>query len=84
MFKKLLGGGDKKPAPQPAPVDKSIKYEKTLHDIRVRRDKIQDDLDRIDSKVGSLDGEIRSLMSQKKKQQAMGKIAGMYVKYFQK
>jgi hypothetical protein len=37
MFKK--GGGEKKSAAAPPPVpDNKIKYEKTLHDLRSRRD----------------------------------------------
>jgi len=40
---------------------------------------MQDDLDRIDIKVGALDTEIRSLVSQKKQQQAKAKIAGFFI-----
>lgn len=61
MFKK--GGGEKKSAAPPPVPDNKIKYEKTLHDLRSRRDQIQDNLDRIDIKVETLDKEIRSLLS---------------------
>ena len=42
---------------------------------------MQDDLDRIDIKVGALDTEIRSLVSQKKQQQAKSKIAGLFKRF---
>ncbi|CAD8061720.1 unnamed protein product [Paramecium primaurelia] len=70
------GGGDKKNQPAPVP-DAKLKYEKTLHDLRSRRDQIQDNIDRIDSKVTALDQEIRSLLSQGKKQQARNKVTEM-------
>ncbi|CAK69933.1 unnamed protein product (macronuclear) [Paramecium tetraurelia] len=70
------GGGDKKNQAAPVP-DAKLKYEKTLHDLRSRKDQIQDNIDRIDSKVANLDQEIRSLLSQGKKQQARNKVTEM-------
>ncbi|CAD8150047.1 unnamed protein product [Paramecium octaurelia] len=70
------GGGDKKNQAAPVP-DAKLKYEKTLHDLRSRKDQIQDNIDRIDSKVATLDQEIRSLLSQGKKQQARNKVTEM-------
>jgi hypothetical protein len=49
MFKKFLGG-DKKPEVKAAPakVDKSIEYEKTLFNIKVQIEKLDDQMERYD------------------------------------
>ena len=44
MFKKFgFGGGDKKEVVKaPAPIDNSLKYEKSLHDIKMQIDKLDE------------------------------------------
>jgi hypothetical protein len=44
-------------------VDASIKYEKNLHEMRLRIAKIDEDMERIDTKIGQMDSLIRELIS---------------------
>lgn len=80
MIKK--GGAEKKSTAQTPPIpDNKLKYEKTLYDLKSRRDQIQDNLDGIDVKVETIDKEIRSLISQGKKQWAKIKLLGKNFSY---
>ena len=56
MFKKFLGG-DKKPEAKAAPakVDKSVEYEKTLYNIKVQIEKLDEQMDRYDQRTSLLD-----------------------------
>ena len=86
MFKKLFGGGDKKPAPQqqappkPQPVvhnteEQDIAFEKQEYELNSKVAFFDNKIEASQAKLEKLDKEIRHLVSEKKKQQAKTKIA---------
>lgn len=87
MFKKLFGGGDKKPAPapvqqqtQPKPQipnseQQDLEFEKQEYELNSKVAFFDNKIEASQNKLEKLDTEIRQLVSQKKKQQAKTKIA---------
>ena len=86
MFKKLFGGGDKKPSPQqqappkPQPVvhnteEQDIAFEKQEYELNSKVAFFDNKIEASLVKLEKLDKEIRYMVSEKKKQQAKTKIA---------
>ena len=87
MFKKLFGGGDKKPVPQqpvpqqqakpmvPNTEEQDIAFEKQEYELNSKVAFFDNKIESSQMKLEKLDKEIRRLVSEKKKQQAKTKIA---------
>ncbi|KAM3144011.1 hypothetical protein pb186bvf_003775 [Paramecium bursaria] len=77
-YMKLFGKKDKPKEPVISQEDqKSLQYEKQIHNLNTQIGNLDDQLEKVDAKVLKLDEDIKALVSQKKIPQAKAKISEM-------